>query len=199
MKQFFISTILLITLFISTSAIAQNNLQNANIGLEFGNWKPSTLDDQQGNPFRMVDGAELYYGIFGTTPTVGGIALRFGVFQWQQKNLEERTNKESITLRHFSTGIKNSIIPNSPVTPYVSFGMSAIWSREVPAEYKGDKIPLDKAGLGIDFGAGLDFLLKEKLALSLEYQYLYAKFTKAVGLTDNYSGPKISLKLLYIF
>ena len=191
-------SVLLICLF-SHNLLAQDRLASANIGVEVGNWKPSTLDAEQGNPFKLVEGAHLYFGINGSTPAIGGYALRFGIFQWQQDGLENRTNKESITLRHFSTGIKNSILPNSPITPYVSLGIAAIWSREVPAEFKGEKIPLDRAGIGIDVGAGLDFLVQNRWAVALEYQYVYAKFAKSVGQTDNYSGPKISLKLLYLF
>jgi opacity protein-like surface antigen len=199
MKQLFRTLFICFTIFTTSSSFAQSRLSSANIGLEIGNWKPSTLDDKQGNPLGQVDGADLYFGFIGSTPAFGGYALRFGVFQWQQHGLEERTNKESITLRHFSTGIKNSMLPLSPITPYVSFGVSAIWSREVPIKHNGDKIALDRAGIGIDVGAGLNLLVHQKWAIALEYQYLYAKFSKPVGLTDNYSGPKISFKLLYIF
>lgn len=188
----------IILLLLSTCLFASEQLSRANIGLEVGNWKPGDLDSEPGNPFEIVEGAEAYFGLTGSTPSLGGYSLRFTIFQWKQSGLEQ-INKESVTLRHFSAGIKNAVLPNSPVTPYVAIDLAAIWSREVPVESKGDKIPLDRAGIGIDVGAGLDFLVGNNWALAVEYQYVYSKFSQTVGLTDNYSGPKISLKLLYLF
>lgn len=191
--------IFLILLLLSSShLVAHEGLSSAMIGIDAGNWKPSALDAAPENPLRRVDGASYYIGLTGTTPSIGGFAVRFSVLQWQQSDLAGRTNKESVTLRLFSASLKNSIIPDSPLTPFVTFGLGTIWSREVPALSKG-KVPLDRAGVGIDVGAGLDFLVRKNWALALEYHYIYAKFAKVVGLTDNYSGPKISLALNFLF
>ena len=198
MKDKLFALTVLIIFFSFIDGHAQNVVSKGTLGLLVGNWKPYHLDTHPANPLKTVQGAKPFIGLTGTTPSFNGYSLSFTVFQWHQKGLEH-INKESVFLRHFSVGLKNAVLPNSPVTPYVSVGLAAIWSREVPVKSKGEKIPLDRAGIGFDVGAGLDFLIKNKYGLVIEYQYVYAKFAKTVGLTDNYSGPQISLKLLYLF
>ncbi len=200
MKHRALVTIFLILLFFSLAfAHAKENLAKAGIGLEYGNWKPSTLDSNPGDPFNNVRGAAPYRGITFVTPSFKNYSLRFSILQWQQKDLADRTTKESVTLRHFSADIKNLIIAESKIVPYVSYGISAIWSREVPVGSDHEKIPLDRAGYGVNVGAGVDLQVLEHWAVATEYQYMYAKFAKKVGLTDNYSGPKISFKVMYLF
>jgi len=200
MKQRVLLSILFIFSFLSLAfAQEKENLAKMGLGLEYGNWKPGTLDDNPGNPFKNVRGAAPYCGLTFVTPSFKNYSLRFSILQWQQKHLGDRTNKESVTLRHFSAEIKNLIIAESKIVPYVSYGISAIWSREVPVGSEREKIPLDRAGYGVNVGAGVDLQVLEHWAIAAEYQYMYAKFTKKVGLTDNYSGPKISFKVMCLF
>ncbi len=168
------------------------------MGAEFGVWKPSSLDDYPSQPLKNVDGAGPYFGVTFTSPIIKSHSLRISLMQWRQQHLKE-VALESVTLRHLSFDLKYIVLPENNISPYASYGVAAIWSREEPMNSEDERIPLDRAGWGFNLGAGIDFLLQDHLGLGLEYQYLYAVFPKRVGLTDNYSGPKFSLKLYYIF
>ena len=46
---------------------------------------------------------------------------------------------------------------------------------------------------------GFDFSITKKLTVAMEFRYHYVKFNQVVAFTENYSGPKISLGILYLF
>jgi hypothetical protein len=180
------------------AAGAKEKLAHANIGVDYGVWKPSSLDAYPNQPTKTVDGSDPYIGLFFTTPMLKSHALRLSLMQWQQRDLME-IDLESVTLRCLSADLKYVLLPENNLTPYVSYGAAAIWSREQPNNMQDEKAPLDRAGWGFNLSAGIDLLLGTHLGLAVEYQYSYAVFAKRVGRTDNYSGPKIAAKLFYIF
>ncbi|MBN1562161.1 outer membrane beta-barrel protein [candidate division KSB1 bacterium] len=193
-----IKLLLLISFALATAAVSQGRLSRAHVGLDYGVWKPSALDAYPNQPIKNIDGAAPYLGFACAAPRYKGHALRVSLMQWQQRDLVD-IDLESVTLRHLSFDLKYLLLPDYKISPYVSYGVAAIWSRERPNGAAGEKIPLDRTGWGFNLGAGIDFLLGANVGLGIEYQYSYAVFAKRVGLTDNYSGPKIAMKLFYIF
>jgi len=190
--------IIVLTFCIVSYSVTQERLARANIGVAYGVWKPSALDEYPNQPLKSVDGADPYIGLYFTAPRFSSHAIRISLMQWQQRDLVQ-VDLESVTLRHLSFDLKYLVLPEYKISPYVSYGIAAIWSREQPNGSKEEDIPLDRAGWGFNLGAGIDFLLGKQIGLGVEYQYSYAVFSKRVGLTDNYSGPKIATKLFYIF
>jgi len=188
----------LVALFLSVPLFSQRSLSRPNVGIEYGIWKPSSLDKNAAQPLKNVDGADPYFGVTFTSPIFKSHSLRFSLMQWRQEQLQE-LGLASVTLRHLSVDLKYIILPEYTISPYASYGVAAIWSREEPMNVEDERIPLDRAGLGFNLGAGVDFLLHQHVGMGIEYQYLYAVFSKRVGLTSNYSGPKFSMKLYYIF
>lgn len=176
---------------------AQADVSRASVGIEYGIWKPSSLDDYASQPLKNIDGAEPYWGLTAVLPPFKSHALRLSIMQWQQNDLPE-VGLASVTLRHLSADLKYVVLPQTNISPYASYGVAAIWSRERPVGSEDKKIPLDRAGWGLNLGAGIDFQLHQRWALGIEYQYLYAMFPKRVGLTDNYSGPKLAARLLFL-
>jgi len=166
-------------------------------GLETSIWKPSSLDDYPARAFKPVTGSQASFGIFFFTPHLNNFALRISLMQWHQGELSDRSHLDSVTLRHLSLELKQSIVAGTRISPFVSYGLAAIWSRERPAG--GVKVPLDRAGFGVNVGAGVEVLILRNLGAGVEYHYLYAKFAKKVGLTDNYSGPKLTFRLMVLF
>jgi len=188
----------LVAFFLCTPLFSQRSLSRANVGVEYGIWKPSSLDKNTAQPLKNVDGAGPYFGLAFTTPIFKSHSLRFSLMQWRQEQLQE-VDLASVTLRHISVDLKYIILPEYTISPYASYGVAAIWSREEPMHVEDARIPLDRAGLGFNLGAGIDFLLHQHVGVGVEYQYIYAVFSKRVGLTSNYSGPKFSAKFYYIF
>lgn len=181
-----------------TLSFSKGQLAHANIGLDYGVWKPSSLDAYPNQPTKTVDGSDPYLGIFFTSPMIKSHALRISLMQWQQRDLPE-IDLASVTLRTLSFDMKYLVLPENNLSPYVSYGVAAIWSREESNAVQSEKVPLDRAGWGFNLGAGIDVIIGQHIGFGAEYQYSYAVFSKRVGLTDNYSGPKIAAKLFFIF
>ncbi len=185
--------------YLSFAADKSNYFAGGSLGGELGVWKPSSLDAHPSKPFKNVKGADPYWGISFVTPSFASFALRVTLIQWQQNLTGTSSRLESVTLRHLSLDLKNQIVSQARISPYACYGLAAIWSREQPVDVGDKKVPLDRAGYGVNVGAGLDVQTLKHWAFAIEYQYLYAVFEKKVGLTDNYSGPKVSCKVMYLF
>jgi hypothetical protein len=169
---------------------------NGSVNVEIGIWKPSSIDDNPTKPFKNIAGAQKTYGFAVMSPSWANLAIRLSLFQWQQKNLSQAF--ESVTLRHLSFDIKYSIVNNLKLSPFVTYGGAAIFGRERGTGSAVQSV-FSHVGTGFNLGAGIDLLLMQHWGLGVEYQYLYAKMKQKIGLTDNYNGPKFSLKLLYLF
>lgn len=189
---------ILTLLLIAAFATAATGFPHPGLGVDFGIWKPSSLDGYPSQPMKNVDGASPYLGVSFTLPIFKSNTIRASLMQWQQKELQE-VNLSSVTLWQLAVDLKYILLPQSNITPYACYGAAAIWSRELPKNSPGITVPLDRAGWGFDVGAGIDFLLQQRWALGVEYQYIYAVFAKRVGMTDNYSGPKFTLRLMALF
>ncbi len=188
---------ILFLLFAVAASAEESNL-STNISVDYGIWKPSSLDNFPTQPLKNVEGASYYHGLSFMAKLFATHALRFSVFQWQQENLQD-INLQSVTIRHLSCSLFHIILPESRLSPYVNYGVAAIWSRETPTGTNSRQVPLHRAGWGFDVGAGLNWRFHQHFALSAEYQFLYAMFNNKVGRTDNYSGPKLSARILYLF
>ncbi|MBN1999553.1 hypothetical protein JW935_18510 [candidate division KSB1 bacterium] len=198
MKRKFLYSILTVVFATVIPAQGRNYFKHASLGIQSGVWKPSSLDTEPNKPFEPVKGSLPTYGLYFVSPTVNNFALRATIIQWYQKDFPESYELESVTLRHLSIDLVNYIITQYRISPYVSYGIAFIWSREEP---KGlhEKIPLDRAGYGVNVGAGIQYMASSRLALAVEYQYLYAKIVKKVGKTDNYSGAQVTFKFSIAF
>ena len=170
-----------------------------NFAFEYGNWKPSELDKNPSKPLSRIEGTDYYYGYSITSPMIKSYAFRLSYIYWKQQGLQSTVNMDYVSLRHLSVELKNYMLTESRLCPYVNYGMAAIWSRQVPAGADNKKIKLDRAGFGFNVGAGIDLYLFSHIGVSIEYSYLYARFTEIVGQTDNYSGPKICTRLNLLF
>ncbi len=198
-KRVFPYTVAFCLYVLATAGWAQNPQAHTGpaIGLQMGIWKPSSLDDHPSQPFRQVKGADYAPGLYLITPDWKGIALRFTLFQWQQH--QYNSTDERIKLRHLSAEIKQQIISQARISPFMTLGLSGIYANSHDSSGDQAVSEYQRAGYGINVGAGIDFILLQHWSVVTEYQYLYAKFENMVGKTDNYSGPHLSVKLQYDF
>jgi len=187
-----------ILLFVIVPTLYGNDHSKFHIGLGYGLWKPTALDDNPSKPFKNVTGAEPYISASMGFSTFDDHIIRFDYFEWSQQGLDELL-LHSITLRVLSADFQYILIPDTPISPFVTYGVSAVWSSESPFTEPETPTPPDRAGIGFDVGAGFLMYLSGQFALSAEYKFLYAIFSKDVGYTNNYSGPNLSIKFLYYF
>ncbi len=169
--------------------LVAHSFGQAGLGLQTGVWKPSSLDKEPNKPFTPISGSGLSGGIQFSTPAWQGFSLQLAGWAWQQ-SIPGQDKKT--TLLHVSCDIKNRLLSQSWIRPYATYGAAVIWGTE-------DRSCLQKSGLSINFGAGIDFMMQKHWGLGLEYQYLYCTMDRRLGLTDDYSGPKLTVKLLYFY
>ncbi len=177
-------------------ATAKSSHSRGGVALLAGNWKPSDLDAQPSKPFARIEGANYFCGLALLTPELGGLALQVSTWQWQQRGLAGRLNADAVKLRHLALDIKHQLISTSIICPYVTYGAGTIYGQTKAA---ADYTKLRHLGYAINFGAGVDFLLFQHWGIAGEYQYLYADLKEKTGLTQKYSGPKLTFKLHFFF
>ncbi|MBN2357666.1 hypothetical protein JXO59_16245 [candidate division KSB1 bacterium] len=191
--------IALFSIFGNGLAESKKYFTTGSIAFEIGIWKPSNIDHYPSKPFTHVDGAEPMVGVTLTSPSLWGFALQLSALQWKQGNLIEQTAFESILMRHFVVDIKHQLISQSRISPYVAYGATLIWSRQNEPVGTQNSAAFEWSGLGANISAGVDFALFRHWGVAAEYQYIYAEFDNKIGLTYNYSGPKLTCKLLLTF
>ncbi|MDZ7371374.1 MAG: porin family protein [candidate division KSB1 bacterium] len=167
-------------------------------GGEIGVWKPSDLDRYPSRPLKNVDGAKPYLGGNLILPIYKSHVFRLSFSEWRQKNIVQ-LDSASVALDQLAFDLKYLLLPPVSISPYVSYGASVFWSRQTPKNQNTARTHLERPGWGFEVGAGIDFLIGKTLSWGVEYQYLYAKFIKRIGLTNNYSGPRVSMRLSWFF
>ena len=150
-------------------------------------WKPMSLDANQSNPFQKISSTSTSMHVNVIMKILSNHALRTGYFRWKQ-NGAGTENFEQVLLHHLSLDFMSLVIPESPVSPYVSYGISTVF-------YKQDSNPLFQTGPGYQVGAGLYLHFHRRIALTSEYQFIYLMLPQNIGQTNNYSGPKLSVSL----
>lgn len=189
----------LTTVNISISATKNGKSNHLSIGIEVASWKPSILDNKPTAIFDGVPGASPSYGAFFVSPWLANLALRVAVLQWFQSNIQNICDVQKVRLRPLSIDLKNRILGGTRLSPFVSYGILFIWANEKPIGAKNFDEEKSQFGYGASVGAGMDLIISRRWALGVEFQYLYAKLANTIGLTDDYSGPKISAKVYYMF
>jgi hypothetical protein len=159
------------------------------LGIQTGVWKPSSLDKEPSKPFTPIPGSGLSGGLQFSTPEWQGFSLQLAGWLWRQ-SISGQEHKAS--LLHLSCDVKNLLLTQSWIRPYATYGAALIWGTD-------DQRALHKDGLTINLGAGIDFMLQKHWGLGIEYQYLYCTMNRRLGLTDDYSGPRLTMMLLYFY
>lgn len=168
------------------------------LSLQSGVWKPSALDQQPSKPFQSVPGSGWCWGGSACTPEVDGFALRLSGWQWQQAfALMDKAGR--VEMRHLALDLKYALLDPAAIGPFVSYGAAAVYGRESSRLPGPADTRWSYRGYTLNIGAGIDLRLLRRWGLAAEYQYLYANFDQAFGLTSRYSGPKLTFKLLYLF
>ena len=199
-KAMLVSLVRIIVCISLLTAIFSKNLNaldftaTGHISVETGIWKPSSIDKEPTKPFKNVNGAEITKGLYINSPSISNFSLRTGLFQWQQ---DDKQNFNAIEIRHLSLDLKYHILNKFAIIPFTTYGASAIWGREEKNAALGNNFTY--RGVGFNVGVGLDILPLKHWGIGVEYQYLYAKFDASLGLSDNYSGPKLTARIIYIF
>jgi opacity protein-like surface antigen len=189
-------------LMLSHNSLAQSKSSSAKfgLGLEIGNWRPNDLsDDVTLTPLKKTK-KNPYIGIILLKPWRWGMTFRGSLGYWNYCNDEPSPENMTIEIVSILLDLKYSILSDVMLMPYVSYGIGWVFGNEtsLKASYF-DKTGEWELGIGINVGTGFDFKITRKFNLAIEFRYHYVKFNRVVAFTNNYSGPKISLGVLYFF
>lgn len=191
----------LLTVFIIPASVSVANAQSAevsffnrlSIGFEYGTWEPIKLRNSD-DPLKLsIKGENAYAGISVIAPLHGQLHLRLSLTRFQHS--EEPQANKTLTLYPALFDLKYSLVSESKLSPYVSYGVMVSFGRDNEAS----EVSIDRElGYGLNLGTGFDLLLLEHLALGVEFRYHYLKYNNTYVFTDDYSGPKINLGLLFL-
>jgi len=158
------------------------------MGVQAAIWKPSSLDNEPSKPFRAIPGSGISYGLVAQSPEWQSFSLQFSACKWQQTQAPENT---VVTLWHLSCDVKNSLLNQTRLRPYATYGFAAVMCKPSSG-------PLQRDGLSINLGAGVEYTPFTRTSLAFEYQYLYLIMDRNIGLSDDLSGPKLTFKFIYL-
>ena len=162
------------------------------IGIEAGAWKPNDLTSKPVLVPVGVDDATIFSRLIFNTPRLADWNLRFSVGFWGQRGIDDLPEIGSVSIFMLMLDLKERIIPDLRLTPFVSYGVSVFWGAEYP-EQRDFKLfeTAGEVGYGVNVGAGFDFILFPSLVLTTEFSYHYVRFNRIIGYSDDYSGPKV--------
>jgi len=185
------------------SGIAQNDsapFHKFGLGLEIGDWRPNNLGDDV--TFALLKNSKYhpYVGVMLLKPWRWGMTFRSSLGYWKYSNNEPSPQQKTINIGSILLDLKYSILSDVMLMPYVSYGMGWFFGNQSPSNHSLFNSAGDvELGIGINVGTGFDFKVTRRLSLAIEFRYHYVKFKHVVVFTDNYSGPKISVGMIYLF
>ncbi|MBC8185877.1 outer membrane beta-barrel protein [candidate division KSB1 bacterium] len=170
------------------------------IGLELGQWVPSSLKSDADIASLEAVQNKPYLAFFFLKPLKYDFAFRSSAGIWKYFEEDTAANNRCVRIVSFLFDVKYTLLSEVFVQPFVSYGAGMFLG------FNGDKgkTLLNVSGksemnVGFNVGAGFDFQFIDKISLELEFRYHYVKFKKVVVYTDNFSGPKVNVALLYYF
>jgi len=170
------------------------------IGLEVGQWRPNDLSSDVTLSPLKESRKHPYIGIMFLKPWRWGMTFRSSFGYWRYCNDEPSPENRAVEISSILIDLKYLILSDVILMPYVSYGIGWFFGAETQSKKSiftnSGELEL---GIGINVGTGFDFNITKKLTLAMEFRYHYVKFNRVVAFTENYSGPKINLGIIYLF
>jgi hypothetical protein len=170
------------------------------IGLELGQWVPSSLNSDPDLASLETVQNKPYVALTFIKSIKYDLALRSSAGIWKYFEEDSSTTNNSVRIASFLFDVKYTLLSEVFVQPFVSYGAGMFIA------FEGDKKKslLNVSGdsemnVGFNVGAGFDFQFTNNIFVELEFRYHYIKFNKVVVYTDNFSGPKVNIAALYFF
>lgn len=199
-------TRLLLTWIVSTllwtgwASPQQSHSEKIGLGVEIGHWRPNDLSDAVDLTPSIKTKNHPYIGVMVLMPWRWGMTFRTSIGYWHYCNSSTQPAPLSIEIGSLLIDLKYSILSDVMLIPYLSYGIGWFAGKAVRSKPRVSALgQSDELGIGADIGTGFDFRFSRRLNLVAEFRYHYVKFKHTVAFTDNYSGPKISLGLIYWF
>jgi len=194
-------TFALIYLIVNADGISQDKKKQPKfgVGLEVAQWIPSSLNS---NP-DIVSLKEIknkpYLGVMLLKTLGYDFTFRGSAGIWKYFEEEPMADNKYVHIVSFLFDLKYTLLGDVFIQPYVSYGAGLFIGFNGKNRTLFNLNGESEMGTGFNVGTGFDFHLMKKMFLELEFRYHYIKFDKHLVFTDNYSGPKVSVAVLYYF
>ncbi len=199
-SAFFILFALLIPFYSGTAQNKPESSDKFGVGFEVGNWRPNDLNDKGTLVPSKKTQNYSYLGIMLLKPWRWGMTFRSSFGYWKYCSDESLPEKKTVEIGSILLDLNYAILSDVMLLPYVSYGIGWFFGNDLKSNRSFIKNREDlELGIGINLGTGFNFKFTRKLNISAEFRYHYVKFKRVVVFTDNYSGPKISLGMIYMF
>ncbi len=194
--------VLIITLSILPGPVISQNSHSDKFGLgmEIGHWRPNDLSDAVDLTPSTASKGHPYIGLMMLIPWRWGMSFRASLGYWHYSDKTDLSNIKTVEIGSFLIDLKYTILTDVMLMPYLSYGIGWFAGKALRSTPRFSSLrQSDELGIGANIGTGFDFRISRRLNLATEFRYHYVKFKHTVAFTDNYSGPKISLGLIYWF
>lgn len=170
------------------------------LGIEYGRWFPNNLNIKPNLSSMKQVNDNPYIGISLSKPWRFGLSFRSTIGYWKYYKEQPSEMNEGVKIISILFDVKYSLLTDVLLQPYVSYGVGSFLAYVSDKDnYFFELNNLSEMGFGINIGAGFNFQLFKKLSLALEFRYHYVRFNQVILFTDNYSGPKVNLAVIYLF
>jgi hypothetical protein len=198
-NNFFNSCILFIIIVSPAHSQEKALPQRLSLGYEIGNWQPHSLNDEPRFTTFGAAGATPFMGLTLLVPLSSDFGIRTSIGFWSLRDLNEVESVHSLTLHIFSVDLKYWLVPDYNLSAFVMYGGGIYWGVENNESPFGDRIRMAKQGWGANLGAGFDFAFTRHWAIGMVFQYHYVRFKESLGGVDDFSGPKITGIVTFLF
>jgi len=182
--------LLAVSLVFGTPAWAAKKRPRFLFGFQAGAWKPSALGTEGTLSPRPLPGTGHLWGVAFSSTLSSDLYLLAYVQQWQQYQPDPRSGVSRVRIVPVGLSFRHQLSDVSWIAPFADYGgvlllgyardrACAHWRRET--------------GFGASLGAGVEFFFGRRFLVVARAGFLYAKFPSAVGETDDYSGPVLSV------
>ncbi|MDZ7372784.1 MAG: hypothetical protein ONB23_02340 [candidate division KSB1 bacterium] len=160
------------------------------LGLEVGTWKPTALSSERPLEPAVLPGTRALVGLGLGAALREDLDLVVSAEYWEQYRLPQACAAARVRIVPAGVCFRHRFAEDSWFSPFADYGLLVMFGyekvRSVHRWRKGN-------GYGASLGAGMAISLGRSLTIVLRGGYVYARFGRPLGQTDDYSGTTFSL------
>jgi hypothetical protein len=163
------------------------------VGLEVGTWKPAAISADRPLEPNVLPGTRALLGFSIGSSVRSDLDVLVSAQYWEQVELPANSIATRVRILPVGLHFRHHLAEGSWLSPFADYGAWALLgAQKLALTSQWDS----QSGYGVSLGAGMSVLLGRTLMVIFRGGYLYAKFPRILGQTDDYSGTEFSLSLL---
>jgi len=197
MKKIFIFVVFIFLL--SENLWAQST--KSSMGFFIGRWQPNQLNNESlSSVFSGTADSTPFYSIHFSRPLFGDVGVHFSIGYWAHF-FDRDIDPFTLRILPIQIGVKQSLIDNSSISPYVIYGGGLLLANKIKGEHIQRIGPgkLSKTVFEIFLLTGIQVDLIGPIGLNLNFGYVVANMPESLGVGVNYSGLRATIGVVYSY